>query len=486
MVSCVEYARIDDFLCSWFIDGVYYWGKTRKFGPDFRDVSKGSVSSLLKKHICLSEQCDHRQALGKFMSRLNIRQFLATLPDDTKLLAEFERHASRYIQMYNPQCAFSIDVTDRYSMLKPGAAAESCVIARKHISAGSEIKYLTAILVPFSELEKEALGHECGPVRDFSVVNSSRLAKTCLLLGPARFVNHSCDANAKFLPISSRMTIVAIKDIPIGQQITVEYSKNYFGLENSECLCLECSPLEENAAMEQLKFRLPDDSPAYMKYQMQFYLEPFVTKLPTSLCDNCGLPFIKSTCPPKCIHCPRCHRHAQLYNALWPSMDVEDELVESRSPSPAIVSSKITKSASGRRVSKWVLARQKQDRMERAAAKTVPEPTRRSTRIRQRQENSTAEQPETSVLAEKQHIPQQETTVKEDITIDPAMNLPAPIISNTIPPLSVSTSASASVASTALTSPVSDSFDLQSGICAAGAQKAFTAAPDLYDLIPGP
>lgn len=62
-----------------------------------------------------------------------------------------------------------------------------------------------------------------------------------LFMGPARFANHDCGANAK-LVITSQATIdiVAVRHIEVGEEITVTYGESYFGEDNSECLCQTC------------------------------------------------------------------------------------------------------------------------------------------------------------------------------------------------------------------------------------------------------
>jgi histone-lysine N-methyltransferase SUV420H len=97
--------------------------------------------------------------------------------------------------------------------------------------------------------------------RDFSIVVSSRNKSASLFLGPARFANHDCGANARLMTTGSAgMEIIAVRDIEIGEEITVSYGKsshssdarkfliletgeNYFGEDNCECLCVTC---EEN------------------------------------------------------------------------------------------------------------------------------------------------------------------------------------------------------------------------------------------------
>lgn len=82
--------------------------------------------------------------------------------------------------------------------------------------------------------------------KDFSIVVSSRNRMTSLFMGPARFANHDCGANAKLVITGqSGIDIVAVRSIDVGEEITVTYGDNYFGEDNCECLCQTC---EDNLA----------------------------------------------------------------------------------------------------------------------------------------------------------------------------------------------------------------------------------------------
>lgn len=62
--------------------------------------------------------------------------------------------------------------------------------------------------------------------RDFSIVVSSRKGSASLFLGPARFANHDCGANARLLTSGNAgMDIIAVRDIEIGDEITVSYGE---------------------------------------------------------------------------------------------------------------------------------------------------------------------------------------------------------------------------------------------------------------------
>lgn len=85
------------------------------------------------------------------------------------------------------------------------------------------MKYLAGLQIIMTEEEEESLKSSR---RDFSIVISSRRKSASLFLGPARFANHDCDANARLTTSgSSGMDIVAARDIDIGDEITVSYGK---------------------------------------------------------------------------------------------------------------------------------------------------------------------------------------------------------------------------------------------------------------------
>lgn len=133
-----------------------------------------------------------------------------------------------------PDCPFEVTTTNRYTINEH----EASVTARREIKPREEIKYLTGVQVAMTEEQEKVL--ELAR-KDFSLVISSRKKTRSLFLGPARFANHDCDANAR---LSTKgydgMQIVAVKPIEIGEEITVSYGEDYFGDDNEECLCQSC------------------------------------------------------------------------------------------------------------------------------------------------------------------------------------------------------------------------------------------------------
>ncbi|KAH7076336.1 hypothetical protein BKA63DRAFT_372990, partial [Paraphoma chrysanthemicola] len=144
------------------------------------------------------------------------------------------KHFEIYINIYRRDCPFEIVATHRYNDTHINAS----VIARCDIKAGEEVKYLIGFSVAIDEDQENLLALTDS---DFSLIVSSR-RKTCsLFLGPARFANHDCDANAKLMATGhNSVKIVAMRPISMGDEVTVSYGGDYFGAGNKECLCHTC------------------------------------------------------------------------------------------------------------------------------------------------------------------------------------------------------------------------------------------------------
>lgn len=168
-----------------------------------------------------------------------LRKFLASLKTD-KEKDDFRKHLRRYLSIYSPDCAFEVCSTNRYTI----TTHEACIAARRAIRKDETIKYLTGIQVAITPKEEEEISRR---KKDFSIVVSSRSKSTSLFMGPARFANHDCNANAKLKTAGQAgMEVVATRDIAVGEEITVTYGDSYFGEDNCECLCKTCEDLFVN------------------------------------------------------------------------------------------------------------------------------------------------------------------------------------------------------------------------------------------------
>ena len=65
----------------------------------------------------------------------------------------------------------------------------------------------------------------------------------------ARYINHSCRPNADAFVTGKRVWIWSRETIGAGEEITLDYGKDYFNdyIRPKGCRCVECQPLEDGA-----------------------------------------------------------------------------------------------------------------------------------------------------------------------------------------------------------------------------------------------
>jgi histone-lysine N-methyltransferase SUV420H len=208
-----------------------------------------------------------------------------------------------------PDCAFEILSTNRYTINTP----EANIISRKNIRRGEEIKYLCGVRIILTEDEADGLDQRG---QNFSIINTTRNKATSLFLGPARFSNHDCNANARLVTTgSSGVRVLSIRDIKVGEDITVNYGKGYFGDNNCECLCKTCEDLCRNGWSQKHpsgSYRVPRD----------FLPSDSHTRITAWAHNGClGAVFLQAGDLSK--SCLVCQRHKQLYGYRWPKRKQE-------------------------------------------------------------------------------------------------------------------------------------------------------------------
>ncbi|KAH0151891.1 hypothetical protein KCU86_g21593, partial [Aureobasidium melanogenum] len=205
----------DDRITDALIDRVYYWTTIRKLCTNrplgSRGIREDDVARILQTHVILNK--DAASAAQHLLQLPALARYLNALPSKEEK-KHFQDHFRKYVNIYLPDCPFEVTTTNRYTI----TTHEAATVARKHIRRNETIKYLTGVQVAMSEAEEKILG-----VNDFSVVMSSRKKRPSLFLGPARFANHDCNANAKLVTMGHNgMTIVSVRDIDIGEEITAQ------------------------------------------------------------------------------------------------------------------------------------------------------------------------------------------------------------------------------------------------------------------------
>ncbi|EEA26004.1 histone lysine methyltransferase Set9 [Talaromyces marneffei ATCC 18224] len=233
-------ANYDDVATDALIDRAYFWTTIRKnrtkFAPG-RGILEDVVTKILLHKVIVEK--NPRAAEQELLAMKGLKKYLDSLPNDRER-EWFKRHFRKYIHIYLPDCPFEISTTNRYTIIEH----EASVVARRNIKKGEEIKYLCGTLVSMTRQEELDLGFNR---KDFSIVMSSRRKNPSLFLGPARFANHDCNANGR---LSTRgndgMQVIAARDIELGEEITVSYGEDYFGIDNCECLCETCERTVRN------------------------------------------------------------------------------------------------------------------------------------------------------------------------------------------------------------------------------------------------
>ncbi|KAK6953137.1 hypothetical protein Daesc_005437 [Daldinia eschscholtzii] len=233
-ITLAQLSSYDDILTDALIDHAYYWTTIPKNRPSYhpsRGVKEEEITKIIQSHLIVDP--DIETAESKLLATDGLRKFHDALKTP-KEKADFRAHLRRYMQIYLPDCPFEVSSTNRYTIV----THEAAVTARKFVKKGQPIKYLSGIQVLITEKEEKELSKR---KKDFSIVVSARNKCASLFMGPARFANHDCEANARLMTTGQAgIEIIAARDIEVGDEITVTYSENYFGADNCECLCRTC------------------------------------------------------------------------------------------------------------------------------------------------------------------------------------------------------------------------------------------------------
>ena len=69
-----------------------------------------------------------------------------------------------------------------------------------------------------------------------------------VVVGTISFVNHDCQPNCKFIQEKgNKVSLQAIRDIKVGEELTIFYGNDYFERENKDCECRTCEGKLEGA-----------------------------------------------------------------------------------------------------------------------------------------------------------------------------------------------------------------------------------------------
>ncbi|KAL8383330.1 hypothetical protein RB595_006871 [Gaeumannomyces hyphopodioides] len=233
-LTFAQLAAYDDILTDALVDHTFYWTTIPKNRPSYhpsRGIKQEEITKIIQRHVIIEE--DVKAAEQKLLATDGLKKFSRSLATP-KEKDDFADHLRRYLSIYLPDCPFEVNATNRYTVF----THEASVTARRPVRKNETIKGLCGIQVVITPEEEAQLSLR---KKDFSLVVSSRNKCTSLFMGPARFANHDCGANARLKTAGQAgMEVQALRDIDIGEEITVTYGDNYFGESNCECLCRTC------------------------------------------------------------------------------------------------------------------------------------------------------------------------------------------------------------------------------------------------------
>ncbi|KAK7749325.1 histone lysine methyltransferase Set9 [Diatrype stigma] len=256
-LTLAQLSTYDDILTDALVDHTFYWTTIPKNRPSYhpsRGIKEEEITKIIQSHLIV--EADLETAEAKLLATDGLRKFHQGLKT-TKEKDDFRQHLRRYMQIYLPDCPFEVSSTNRYTIV----SHEARITARKFIKKGQPVKYLSGIQVLISPKEEDALSAR---KKDFSIVVSSRNKCASLFMGPARFANHDCGANARLMITShGGIEIIATQNIEMGDEITVTYGESYFGEDNCECLCKTCEDNLVNGWAQ------PDGSAAALKKSIE-------------------------------------------------------------------------------------------------------------------------------------------------------------------------------------------------------------------------
>lgn len=217
----------------------FYWTtipKNRTSYHPSRGIREEDITNIIQTHLIVDPNLSVAQ--DKLLTNTGLGKFYNALKSP-KEKDDFKGHLRRYMSIHLPDCPFEVNTTNRYTIV----TYEASITARRFLRRNETVKYLAGIQVTVTPEEEAEMALR---KKDFSLVVSSRSKSTSLFMGPARFANHDCNANARLVTRGSAgIEIIACRDIEVGEEITVTYGESYFGEDNCECLCRTC---EENLA----------------------------------------------------------------------------------------------------------------------------------------------------------------------------------------------------------------------------------------------
>lgn len=235
MVNTLEMlCEIDDFCTLELVDSFFFKQNTFKYKSTAFHCHKREILEIIRRM-----NAEHSEEILEHSIRDIERLSQREDPNLPQIV-------SLYLKPHLRSCLFSFCSTMQYS-----ERPEATLVARTAIPPN--------MIIPFCEgrlfdIEDEFLGSLEEKENDFSIAWSLSKGKMQILLGPIRYVNHRCKPNCRFHHTKkNHVGLISIKEIDVGDELTVFYGKDYFSDGNTECKCIDCKTPVENKSLRSRK-----------------------------------------------------------------------------------------------------------------------------------------------------------------------------------------------------------------------------------------
>ena len=233
--QCLPARELCDFddIATYLLLDCYLGFRTHKMNVRFRKLrGNPRIFKKVVSDFILSQ--DKSRALNILMAAPWVEdKFRLKLPEKKCLCREY---LSMFLDIYMPDSGFAIQPCSRYSMDNNCGAK---IVVTKTWLAKETIDTLKGVVADLEKCDEENL--LVPGKNDFSVMYSTRKNKAQLWLGPAAFINHDCEPSCKFaVKASGEISIVTLRLLNPGDEVTCYYGKSFFGENNENCECITC------------------------------------------------------------------------------------------------------------------------------------------------------------------------------------------------------------------------------------------------------
>lgn len=236
-MSAMELCDNNDFVTMLILDS-YFGSQVHKMNQHFRPF-RHKASEWKDIVVQFINHQDYAKAFSSLSTTSAYESFCTNKSSDQ--LMAVNQHLHRYLKMFDTNAGYTIEKCTRYSKDR----YMGCTVrATKNWHKGDTMPLLVGCIAELkTDADKNLIKED---INDFSVMLSSRTERELLMLGPAAFVNHDCQASCEFkAETNDTVCVRAIRDIDAGEELTLFYENNSFGNDNCECECKTC---ENNAS----------------------------------------------------------------------------------------------------------------------------------------------------------------------------------------------------------------------------------------------